>query len=32
MYKALSDTAKPIWMDAVCFFICGEDYVKGNSN
>ena len=31
MYAALSETAKPIWMDAIGFFICGEDYVKRNS-
>ena len=30
MYHALSDTAKPIWLKAVCLFICGDDYVKGN--
>lgn len=30
MYQALSDTAKPIWMDAIGFFIYGSDYVKGN--
>lgn len=30
MYRALSETAKPIWMEAVGFFICGEDYVKRN--
>lgn len=31
MYGALSETAKPIWMDAIGFFICGEDYVKRNN-
>ena len=31
MYAALSETAKPIWMDAIGFFICGEYYVKRNS-
>lgn len=30
MYHALSDTAKPIWLSAIDFFICGEDHVKGN--
>lgn len=30
MYTALSETAKPIWFDAVGFFICGDYYVKGN--
>lgn len=30
MYHELSDTAKPIWLNAIDFFICGEDYVKGN--
>lgn len=30
MYQMLSDTAKPIWLSAIDFFICGDDYVKGN--
>lgn len=30
MYQTLSDTAKPIWLSAIDFFICGDDYVKGN--
>ena len=30
LYDALSETAKPILFDAIGFFICGDDYVKGN--
>lgn len=30
MYSTLSDTAKPIWFDAIGFFICGDDYAKSN--
>lgn len=30
MYQALSETAKPIWINAINFFICGDDYIKRN--
>lgn len=30
LYRNLSDTAKPILVDAVGFFIYGNDYIKRN--
>lgn len=30
MYENLSATAKPIMVDAIGLFICGNDYVKRN--